>query len=306
MTPSVTVVLFLSSEQDAAGLLDQLARQQYPADSVDVLSMAPAGISAPSGPRLHAAVRTGRHAADVNQALALSQSDYLAFADATVELDPGWLAALAREARASWRVVGVAPKVFRQGRALAAVGGGLAPSFRWYDRGSSEEDQGQYDDNREVYTLTLLGSLLDRNYVRTGPGLDQDFTTTYADIDLSIRIVAAGYRLRFAPDAVVRRALGSPGQDRNPQPATPLSEWERLYIIAKHYPDLLPREISLAAPVLGGTAEPGPHLERLLDKWIATSADPEARERCLERVLSDPLHLHEHLLAEWQRRTQGT
>jgi Glycosyl transferase family 2 len=304
MTPSITAVLFAGNEPEARALQEQIRRQRYPEQSLDMLVMLPAGLGVPSQPHVQVAARTGRRATDINQALAVSQADYLAFVDATLELDPGWLDAMVKEAHASWRVVGVAPKIYRQGRALAAVGAGIAPNLRWYDRGSSEEDQGQYDENREVFSLSLLGSLLDRNHVRTGPGLDQDFATTYADIDLSIRIVSAGYRLRFAPQAIVRRPLGSPGSDRNPSPPATAAEWERLLLIAKHYPDLLPREIALAAPMLAGTPDPKPLLQKLLDKWVAT-ADPEARQRCLANIASDPVHLHEHLLAEWQLRTQG-
>jgi hypothetical protein len=305
MTPTVTAVLFAGSPAEAQALQAQVARQSHPADHLDVLLMVPPGVTIPAGPRLQVAPRSGRRAADINQALALSQTDYLAFADATLELEPGWIEALVKEARGSWRVVGVAPKIYRQGRALAAVGAGLAPQLRWYDRGSSEQDVGQYDENREVFSLSLLGSLLDREHVRTGPGLDQDFATSYADIDLSVRIVSAGYRLRFAPQAVVRRPLGSPGEDRNPTPPSAAAEWERMLLIAKHYPDLLPRELALAAAVLAGTPDPMPPLRKLLDKWVAT-ADPEARQRCLSRIESDPRHLTEHLQAEWQLRTQGT
>jgi hypothetical protein len=305
--PSVTVVVFASTQEEAVLLLTELHDQSYPENALDILLMTPASISSSSLPsqfKLQATVRTLRHAADVNQALALSQSDYIAFADTSLKMDVGWIAALIKEMKSSWRIVGVTPKILVSGKKIAGVGAGLGTRYRWYDRGSSEEDEGQYDENREVYFLNLLGSMLDRNYIRTTSGLDEDFTTTYADIDLSVRIVAAGYRLRFTPGAILLRPEGGPGWDRNSQPLSPHAEWERLFIIAKHYPDVLPTQVAAAAPLLANSAHPEQYLAKLLDKWVANASDRDSRNHLLQSILEDPTHLHDHLQREWLRRTR--
>ncbi|MFO0985208.1 MAG: glycosyltransferase [Planctomycetota bacterium] len=304
MTPSVTVVLSASSLAEARALLEQWQALNYPEPSLAALLMAPAGIDLPQRARVHAAVRTGRHAADVNQALARADTDYLAFADATLELDPGWVEALVKEARGSWRVVGVASKMYARDRWIASVGAGLARGYRWVRsrllRGGPRPVRRQ---PRGV-PLTLNGSLLDRNHVRTGPGLDEDFTTTHAEIDLSLRIVAAGYRLRRAGRHLP--AIGRSARSRSQPRSAELHRRVGASVpIARHYPDLLAEQVAVAAPVLAPHQAPD-------HSWssCSTSGSPpppiEARERCLGRLLADPVHLFEHLKDEWQRRAQGT
>jgi GT2 family glycosyltransferase len=72
------------------------------------------------------------------------------------------------------------------------------------DRGYQEVDSGQYDEPEEVFALCGCAVAIRTEAGRALDWFDDDFFLYYEDTDLSWRLRAAGWRIRYEPRAVVR------------------------------------------------------------------------------------------------------
>jgi GT2 family glycosyltransferase len=84
------------------------------------------------------------------------------------------------------------------------------------DRGFQEVDEGQYDKPEEVFALCGCAVAM-----RTQPGqeagwFDDDFFMYYEDTDLSWRLRAAGWSIRYEPSAVVRHVHSASSVEWSP------------------------------------------------------------------------------------------
>lgn len=99
----------------------------------------------------------------------------------------------------------------------------IAKSGRGRDRGQHEIDNGQYDNQTDLIAVSgavamyRKTALQDVKYERTDGRteyFDEDFFMYWEDIDLSWRMINAGWKIKFAPNAVGyhgRTASSSPG-----------------------------------------------------------------------------------------------
>ena len=84
------------------------------------------------------------------------------------------------------------------------VGGIVTDQGYGADRGFQEADEGQYDEPEEVFTFCGNGVAFPREVLERVGVFDDDFFLYYEDTDLSWRIRAAGYAIRYEPRAVLR------------------------------------------------------------------------------------------------------
>ncbi len=84
------------------------------------------------------------------------------------------------------------------------VGGVVLREGYGADRGFQEVDAGQYDEPEEVFTFCGNGVALRREVLEQVGRFDDDFFLYYEDTDLSWRVRAAGWSIRYVPDAVLR------------------------------------------------------------------------------------------------------
>lgn len=77
--------------------------------------------------------------------------------------------------------------------------------------GAGEEDKGQYNEIREVLSVTGAASLFRASLVKKLGMLDPDYGIGYEDVDLALRVRIAGYTAFYIPDVVVyhRRAAST-------------------------------------------------------------------------------------------------
>jgi GT2 family glycosyltransferase len=84
------------------------------------------------------------------------------------------------------------------------VGSIVVTSGYGADRGYQEVDRGQYDDAEDVFALCGCAVAFRTEAGREVDWFDDAFFLYYEDTDLSWRLRAAGWRIRYEPKAVVR------------------------------------------------------------------------------------------------------
>ncbi len=75
--------------------------------------------------------------------------------------------------------------------------------------GSKEKDVGQYDCRSEVLSVTGAASLLRSLLLKKVGLLDEDYGIGYEDLDLSLRLRIAGYKIIYLPEVLIFHKRGS-------------------------------------------------------------------------------------------------
>lgn len=163
---------------------------------------------------------------------------HLVFIDNDTLVEPATVRELVAAARSDPRIGLVAPKAFRNRRdphLLSA--GGL--SFNPYtgairDVARGETDRGQHDVARDIQACPGFAFLVRRAVFERIGGFDETFNPYgWEDVDFSLRAGRAGFRLVYAPRAVVYHAGGRAGRG-------PVPDYERhkarnlLYLVRRH------------------------------------------------------------------------
>jgi len=103
------------------------------------------------------------------------------------------------------------------------------------DRGYQEVDQGQYDQPEDVFLLCGAAVCLRTQALSEVGVFDDRFFMYYEDTDLSWRFRAAGWNIRYVPDAVVRHLHSASSVEWSPF-FTFHVERNRLLTVAKNAP----------------------------------------------------------------------
>jgi GT2 family glycosyltransferase len=157
------------------------------------------------GPRLKL-VEAGRNlgfAAGNNLGFRSAGGRHLVMLNSDTRVRPGWLRALVAAvapgvgAVTSKLVFADRPNVIQNaGLLLLSDGSGG-------DRGSGEEDRGQYGSREDVFGFCGAAALLTREALEDVGGFDERFFMYYEDLDLSWRLRLRGFRVVYEPEAVV-------------------------------------------------------------------------------------------------------
>lgn len=90
------------------------------------------------------------------------------------------------------------------GRIIQHAGGIVHPNGMTNHHGAGHEDQGQWDEVREVDYVTGAGLAMRRAVMEELGGFDTDyFPAYYEEVDLCLRARRAGYRVVYIPSAVL-------------------------------------------------------------------------------------------------------
>jgi hypothetical protein len=207
---------------------------------------------------------------------------------------PGWLAALVGAAEADPRVGAatakcVFPPESPHGGRIQNAGGVLLSDGSGRDRGtivqdarvSYEADGGQYDLREEVFFFSGAAALL-RTEALADIGLfDERYFMYYEDLDLSWRLRLRGWKVVYAPEAVVEHEHAASSKEWSPF-FTYNVERNRLLTLLK----LAPARLA-AREVARYTAEFALNTARVLT-WVTTRRQRgphAARTRLQARVL---------------------
>ncbi len=96
------------------------------------------------------------------------------------------------------------------------VGGVVLRTGYGADRGYQEIDRGQYDSAEDVFLLCGAACAFRSDVLRDVGVFDPDFFLYYEDTDLSWRLHAMGYAIRYTPDAVVRHVHSATSKEWSP------------------------------------------------------------------------------------------
>jgi len=130
-------------------------------------------------------------------------------------------------------------KILRlDGKSIDSAGLRLSKARRFFDRGSGEDDRGQYEREEEVfgicaaaaaYRRTMLDAVTENN---RGEYFDERFFLLVEDVDLAWRARHCGYKAAYLPSAVCLHARG--GADWKNRNKQYLSFRNRYYLIIKN------------------------------------------------------------------------
>lgn len=153
-------------------------------------------------------------------AFANLHASYLLFIDNDTLLDPKAAAALVATARTDPRIGLVAPKAYRRSGDLTLVSA-RGMKFNPYigaawDVASGEKDRGQFDELCDVHACPGFAFFVKREVFEAIGVFDERFNPYgWEDVDFSLRAKGAGYRLAYAPTAVVYHSGGRAGRGPN-------------------------------------------------------------------------------------------
>lgn len=147
-----------------------------------------------------------------NRAIKKIEAKYIVLLNSDVEVTPGWLEPLVKVLERDSRVVAVQPKIlaYREKSKFeyAGASGGYIdylgfPFCRGRVIDHTEQDKGQYDDEREVFWATGAALCIRRDAYLAAGGLDEAFFAHMEEIDLCWRLKNQGYILKVVPASVV-------------------------------------------------------------------------------------------------------
>ena len=147
-----------------------------------------------------------------NRAIEMIEAEYVVLLNSDVEVAPGWLEPLVAVLDRDERVAAVQPKILayrdkKKFEYAGAAGGYIDylgfPFCRGRVMDTTEQDDGQYDDEVDVFWATGASLCIRRDVYHATGGLDEAFFAHMEEIDLCWRLKNGGYTLKVVPSSVV-------------------------------------------------------------------------------------------------------
>jgi GT2 family glycosyltransferase len=174
----------------------------------------------------------------INLGLAQTHSQYVLLLNNDVELEPRYLEVLVAALAADPKLGFATGKLLNARRhgVLDGAGDALLRGGGAYRLGHDDPDQGRFD--RPAFVLAACGAaaLFRRPLLEEVRGLDEDFFAYLDDVDLALRVQAAGFHGEYLPEAIAWH-LGSAtlGDAFHPRIAELLTR-NQLFLLWKNYP----------------------------------------------------------------------
>jgi GT2 family glycosyltransferase len=150
-------------------------------------------------------------ASAMNVGIAAAEAPLIAFLNNDAEPAPTWLEELERCMQRHPRAAAAASKLLRADDpgTLDGAGDGLTRTFRPIARGHGRPDEGNFDDEVEVFGASGTASLWRGDVLHALGGFDERFFAYYEDVDLSFRARLAGWECWYAPRSVSNHRRGA-------------------------------------------------------------------------------------------------
>lgn len=179
-----------------------------------------------------------------NRALREVEADYYVLLNSDVEVDAGWCEPLVEALESDSKLAAVAPKLLadsdRTRFEYAGASGGFIdilgyPFCRGRILSTTEIDEGQYDDSREVFWASGAAFACRAEVFKAEGGFDGDFFAHMEEIDLCWRMQSSGYRVGIEPRSTVYHLGGGTLSTLSPR-KTMLNHRNNLAMLYKNLP----------------------------------------------------------------------
>ena len=171
------------------------------------------------------------------------QFEYYAIINSDVEVTPNWLTPLVNKLNEKRNIAGVQPKVLAHHNKMyfehaGASGGFMDKNYYPFCRGrifhETEEDRGQYDNEKEIFWSTGACMLVRSSVFHQLEGFDADFFAHMEEIDFCWRAKKRGYSFYVIPSSKVFHVGGGTLNYESPG-KTFLNFRNSLYTIHKNH-----------------------------------------------------------------------
>lgn len=197
-----------------------------------------------------------------NIALDQVEEPYYALVNSDIEVTKGWLAPIPAIFDSEPNTGIIQPKILdyknKEYFEYAGAAGGYIDQFGYpYCRGrifdTIEKDNGQYDDEREIFWASGACFFIRKEVFRKLNGFDDDFFAHQEEIDLCWRAFNLGFKAKYTPKSVVYHVGGATLNESNPR-KTFLNFRNSLLMLTKNLPESKLFPIILTRLVLDGLA----------------------------------------------------
>ncbi len=250
----VTVILNTNRRDDTLACLASLACSTYARNHILLLDNGSTDGSAEAVAKAFPAVEilqlthnlgyAGNNNVGIEAALARS-ADWVFVLNEDTLLEPGCVAALVEAGEADAQIGVVGPKVLHAGETaiIQSAGGRMDRYWRSSHRGQNEPDTGQYDAQRDVDWISGCAICVRAEAIRRAGMLDAAYFYYWEETEWCLRLRQHGYRIRYAPAAVLRHK--GVQVDYQPKPSVGYyNTRNRLQTLAKHNAPLAARAVA--------------------------------------------------------------
>lgn len=152
------------------------------------------------------------YAGGYNKLIAQLDHEYIALVNSDIEATPGWTLPLISILESDKQVAAVQPKILsytnRDMFEHAGAGGGYMDQYGFpFCRGrvfsSIENDNGQYDDTRNVFWTSGACFIIRKSVFDDFDGFDDEFFAHMEEIDLCWQLNNAGYTIKYCGESSV-------------------------------------------------------------------------------------------------------
>jgi GT2 family glycosyltransferase len=161
-----------------------------------------------------------------NMALNQVEAEYYVLLNSDVEVTPNWTESILQLMKQDKSIAACQPKILsyhhKEQFEYAGAAGGYIDALGFpFCRGrifhELEEDQGQYDDMRQIFWATGACLFIRSEIYHQMGGLDEDFFAHMEEIDLCWRINNAGYKIYYEGQSAVFHVGGGTLHKSNPR-----------------------------------------------------------------------------------------
>ncbi len=179
-----------------------------------------------------------------NLALRKISAEYYIILNSDVETTPDWIFPIIKKMDAAPEIAAAMPKIKayhnKKYFEYAGASGGFIDKYGYpFCRGriinTIEQDEGQYDDEREIFWASGACLFIRSEVFHAQNGFDDDFFAHMEEIDLCWRIKNTGYKIKVFPEVTVYHVGGGALPNNSPRKLY-LNYRNNLFLLYKNLP----------------------------------------------------------------------
>jgi GT2 family glycosyltransferase len=197
-----------------------------------------------------------------NESLQHIDAEIYALVNSDIEVTENWLKPILEMFESEPETAIIQPKILDFKRKeffeYAGAAGGFIDKFGYpYCRGrifdTLEKNNGQYNDNREIFWASGACFFIRSAVYKELKGFDEDFFAHQEEIDLCWRAINKGYKIKYNSQSTVYHVGGATLQQANPQ-KTYLNFRNSLFMLTKNLPKSSLFSVLFIRMILDGVA----------------------------------------------------